>query len=127
MSKRKIKLLCSDEKLKILHEYEHSGAAIDEVCLKFGVGKSMLYKIIQNKKKIQSKWEDGQGKLKRIRLAEFPNVEKCLVTWIKQCLQNNILINGPLIKQKAQDFACKLEINNFSASKGWLYGSKKRN
>ena len=62
MSKRKIKSLCSDEKLKILHEYEQNGAAIDEVCLKFDVGKSTLYKIIQNKKKIQSKCEDDTHK-----------------------------------------------------------------
>lgn len=39
---------------------------------------------------------------------------------MKQCLNDNITISGPLIKQKAQNFGSKLKINYFYASNGWL-------
>ncbi|XP_039761885.1 tigger transposable element-derived protein 6-like [Pararge aegeria] len=39
---------------------------------------------------------------------EYPEVEKCLCTWIKQARNNNIPISGPMIKEKAQEFATLL-------------------
>ncbi|XP_046588037.1 tigger transposable element-derived protein 4-like [Neodiprion lecontei] len=45
---------------------------------------------------------------------------------MKQVRNNNIPISGPMIKEKAQEFASKLHIN-FSGSNGWLEGFKKRN
>lgn len=46
--------------------------------------------------------------------------------WIKQTLDKNIPIDGPLLKEKSKEFATKLGIQNFSASNGWLEGFKRR-
>ncbi|XP_025831101.1 tigger transposable element-derived protein 4-like [Agrilus planipennis] len=70
---------------------------------------------------------EGHGNIKRSRISEFLDVEKRLLVWIKQTLDKNIPIDGPLLKQKSKDFATKLRIQNFSASNGWLEGFKKRN
>ncbi|CAF4944274.1 unnamed protein product [Pieris macdunnoughi] len=113
MSKRKYKTLSVSEKVKLLSHYD--------------CGKSRDELIINNKEKIRSQCIDGKGKLKRIRAAEYPEVEKCLCTWIKQVRNNNIPISTPMIKEKAQEFASKLHIDNFSGSNGWLEGFKKRN
>src|SRR6266576_3014564 len=112
MSKRKIKPLCSLEKLNIVREFENN-ISVDELMKKYSIGKSTVYKIIQKKNEIQLKCAEGQGKIKRKHLAEFPDVEESVISWITQCVQNNVPVNGPLIKEKASHFASKLQKDNF--------------
>ena len=126
MLKRKLKILSNSEKLTIIREFE-SGKTREELCLKFDVPKSTLYRIIQNKDKIDSNCYEGQGKLKRARLSEYPELEKRAVSWMKQNLAKDVPIGGPLIKQKAQEIAADLKICEFNASNGWLEGFKRRN
>ncbi|GFS80276.1 hypothetical protein TNCV_3447331 [Trichonephila clavipes] len=45
----------------------------------------------------------------------FPRLEQCLVSWIRQCRGQNILMGGSLLKEKAKAFAKELGIE-FSAS-----------
>ena len=126
MSKRKCNSLTATDKLKLLSVCD-SGKSRDELCTEFNVPKSTLYRIIQNKDKIRSQCAEGKGKLKRMRSAEYPELEKCLSTWIKQVRNKNIPISGPMIKEKAQEFASRLHIDNFCGSNGWLEGFKRRN
>lgn len=126
MPKRKINVLSLSDKFKIINAFE-SGKSRCEIRSEFGLPESSYYKIIKFKDSIKSQCSEGHGKIKRIRLSEFPDVEKCLLEWIKQTLDKNIPIDGPLLKQKSQDFALKLGVENFSASNGWLEGFKKRN
>ncbi|XP_057336463.1 tigger transposable element-derived protein 4-like [Microplitis mediator] len=126
MPKRKINVLSLSDKLKIINAFE-SGKSRCEIRSEFGLPESSYYKIIKFKDSIKSQCSEGHGNIKRIRLSEFPDVEKCLLEWIKQTLDKNIPIDGPLLKQKSQDFALKLGVENFSASNGWLEGFKKRN
>lgn len=92
MSKRKYKTLSVSEKFKLLSHYD-CGKSRDELCRENNIPKSTLCRIINNKEKIRSQCIDGKGKLKRIRAAEYPEVEKCLCTWIKQVRNNNIPIS----------------------------------
>lgn len=126
MSKRKCNSLTAADKLKLLSDYDR-GKSRDELCAELKLPKSTLYRIIQNKEKIRSQCIDGKGKLKRLRSAEYPELENCISTWIKQVRNKNIPISGPMIKEKAREFASKLSIDNFSASNGWLEGFKRRN
>lgn len=83
--------------------------------------------VIKSKDSIKSECSDGHGNIKRSRVSEFPNIEKCVLEWIKQTLDEYIPIDGPLLKEKSKEFARKLGIQNFSASNGWLekcYGGK---
>jgi len=63
---------------------------------------------------------------KKTRQAFFPKSEEALVIWVTQALQDNLTINGDIIKQKACTFRDILGIQNFKASDGWLNKSKKR-
>ena len=47
--------------------------------------------------------------------------------WLLIMRSKNIPINGPMFKEKAQDFAEQLNLENFHASDGWLEKLKKRN
>jgi hypothetical protein len=53
-------------------------------------------------------------------------LEEALVMWLTQALQENLTINGDIIKQKACAFRDNLGIQNFKASDGWLAKFKKR-
>ena len=64
---------------------------------------------------------------KRDIKGEFPKLEECLMQWVVRCRQQNVPINGPLLKEKAKDFAAELKIPSFGASDGWVNKFKKRN
>ncbi|XP_034944919.1 tigger transposable element-derived protein 4-like [Chelonus insularis] len=59
-------------------------------------------------------------------IAEFPDVEECLLTWFKQCRDKNISVSGPLLREKAEEFSKSLGHSSFHASNGWLVNFKKR-
>lgn len=125
MSKRKLNVLSLSDKLKIVNAFE-SGKSRNQILCEFGLAESTYYRIIKSKELIKSQCAEGNENIKRSRLCMFPDVEKCLLEWIKQTLDKNVPINGPLLKQKFKDFATKLGITNSSASNGWLEGFKKR-
>ncbi|CAH0721933.1 unnamed protein product, partial [Brenthis ino] len=113
------------DKLKIVTEFE-SGKSRNEIQRELNLTESTYYKIIKSKDSIKSECSDGHGNIKKTRVSEFPNIEKCLLEWIKQTLDMNIPLDGLLLKEKSKQFATKLGIKNFSASNGWLEGFKKR-
>lgn len=125
MSKRKIRVLSLSEKLKIVNAFE-CGKSRNEIQSEFGLPESTYYKIIKSRDSIKSQCSEGHGNIKRSRHSEFPDIENCLLEWIKQTLNKNIPIDGPLLKQKSKDFATRLGYQNFSASNGWLEGFKRR-
>ena len=49
----------------------------------YGVPRSTLGRILQNKEEIQAKCSEEQGKLKRKRLSEYPELENCLSKWLR--------------------------------------------
>ncbi|GFW49825.1 uncharacterized protein TNCV_1884891 [Trichonephila clavipes] len=54
---------------------------------------------------------------KRVSKGNFPRLEQCLVSWMRQCRGQNIPMGGSLLKEKAKAFAKELGIE-FSASEG---------
>lgn len=71
--------------------------------------------------------ESSRSKARRQKQPEYPEIERSLVLWFTQCRQSNIPVGGPLLIEKAQSFAKKLNLNNFKANSGWLDRFKKRN
>ncbi|GFX23353.1 uncharacterized protein TNCV_4936681 [Trichonephila clavipes] len=63
---------------------------------------------------------------KRVSKGNFPRMEKCLVSWMRQCRGQYIPTSGSLLKEKAEAFAEELGIE-FSFSEGWHTNFKKRN
>ena len=86
---------------------------------------------MDQEKQIVDKYESMNKKFHkktcRIRGTVYPEVEEALILWMKQMRSNKIPLSGDLIKSKANEFAMKMNIDNFSASDGYLRGLKKRN
>ncbi|GFV81473.1 uncharacterized protein TNCV_51971 [Trichonephila clavipes] len=83
---------------------------------------SSLSTILRNKEKIFS--ASLSRVRKRVSKGNFPRLEQCLVSRMRQCLGQNIPMGGSLLKEKAKAFTKKLGIE-FLASEGWLTNFKK--
>jgi len=126
MSKRKA--LSLSDKLQIVTEFEN-GKSRGVISQQFGVPSSTLCRILKDADNIKKECAEGHGKVKRFRGSEHPDLEKCLVEWLKECRSRtrNVPVNGPILKQKAIEFSKKLGVDDFNPTNGWLDGFKKRN
>ena len=49
-----------------------------------------------------------------------------MLKWFTLMRGNNIPINGPIILEKAHEFAKAFDYKDFTASNGWMRGRKER-
>ena len=63
----------------------------------------------------------------REKLSNFPQIEEAVSIWVDQQISRNLILSGPIIQEKAKEFAILFDINGFSASGGWLNNFKRRN
>lgn len=124
MSSTKRKVLTLDDKVSVIKAVE-SGAKKADVCRQFGLVNSTVCTIMKNKEKILESHHHGQGHMKKIRVCEKSNVDAALLEWFKQCRSANFPINGPLLKEKAEQFG-RLLGEDFTCSNGWLDRFKQR-
>ncbi|CAH1770241.1 1739_t:CDS:1, partial [Entrophospora sp. SA101] len=74
------------------------------------------------------KYEEGSSNTQfRKKATSHPNIEEATRIWVEQLLAKNLTISGPIIQEKAKEFANMFGIRDFNASSGWLSNFKKRN
>ncbi|CAG9579647.1 unnamed protein product [Danaus chrysippus] len=96
-SKRKLKTLTLREKFNVIYVVK-SGTKKKDVAARYGLPASTLYTIIMNEAEILQRYESSTNlSCKRRRLAEFPDLEEFLLTWLKQCRNKNISLSGPIL------------------------------
>lgn len=105
-----------ERKKKVL-ETVKSGRKKKDIAEEFGISASTLSTIIKNNKEIDLNFPIDR---KRKRGPDFSDVEKCVVKWFKQCKDANVSIGGPILMEKAENFAKSLGHEQFKASNGWL-------
>ncbi|GFT74815.1 retrovirus-related Pol polyprotein from transposon 297 [Trichonephila clavipes] len=120
---KKYKRLTISEKQKLIESVEEGERKVD-VAKAFEIPLSSFSTILKNKEKIFS--ASSSRVKKRVSKGNFPRLEQCLVSWMRQCRGQNIPMGGSLLKEKAKAFANELGIE-FSASERWLTNFKKRN
>ncbi|CAG8845458.1 40145_t:CDS:2, partial [Gigaspora margarita] len=81
----------------------------EEIAIEFNCDRSTVSKILK-----QKKWSEVQETLQisnalKIASPKFPQVEKALEIWIGSAEQQNLIITGDIIHQKALQFAMLLE------------------
>jgi hypothetical protein len=96
---------------------------------------AVMYKIKQNTVsdilKKRDKWllvdpDSEEASKQRERLPCFPQVEEALAVWTTNALAAELVINGDILREKAKIFARGFDINNFTASNGWINKFKQR-
>ncbi|XP_025197064.1 tigger transposable element-derived protein 6-like [Melanaphis sacchari] len=119
---RYLKTLTIGEKQKVL-EAVKTGRKKKDIAEEFGIPASTLSTIIKNSKENDLNFPTDR---KRKRGPGFSDVEECVVKWFKQCKDAKVSIGGPILKEKAKNFAKSLGHEQFKASNGWLESFKKR-
>jgi hypothetical protein len=61
-----------------------------------------------------------------MKLKANNELEKILLEWFQQMRLDNVPINGPILREKANEIALRLNIDNFKASNRWLHRFKLR-
>ena len=67
-------------------------------------------------------WNDKEWELGHT----ISNMKPALLKWFPSMRGNNIPINGPILQEKAHEFAKAFNYNDFTASNRWLRGLKER-
>ncbi|KAK9685242.1 CENP-B N-terminal DNA-binding domain [Popillia japonica] len=122
--KRSNKCLSIREKKEIIQAVSDGEKKIN-VAKRFKIPPSTLTSILHRKDFIAA--TPSNSVKKRQKAGGFTKLEKALMTWFSQCRQQNVLVSGILMKEKAKIYAEKLGIRDFRASDGWFDRFKKGN
>ena len=88
---------------------------------------SCLNRILEKKEEVCSKFENNfSTDRKRFRTSFYPELDRDLYAWFLQMRSRNIELSGDLILQQASRMAAEKQIQNFSASQGFLGRFKQR-
>ncbi|KAK3888717.1 hypothetical protein Pcinc_007250 [Petrolisthes cinctipes] len=119
--------LSLETKVEIIHRIQSGEKQVD-LAMEYNVGRSTLSFIMKHSDKFLAVWKNGKfhPDSKRLRGAQREDVEEALYEWYKQALQVHLTITGPILCQKAKDFALKLGYKEFKATHGWLDRFKHR-
>uniref|UniRef100_A0A3B3SSQ9 HTH CENPB-type domain-containing protein n=1 Tax=Paramormyrops kingsleyae TaxID=1676925 RepID=A0A3B3SSQ9_9TELE len=128
----KRKQISLTDKVEIIKNYRkgvsQTKLSEDNMFLCNRLARSTISTIIHNANKIIAEYEGNRLKedRKRLRTAAHPELEKALFKWFEQVRGKHVSITGPLLTEKAAEFANELNIENFNASGGWLDRFKAR-
>ena len=89
---------------------------------------STLCTILKNKDSIRQQFAASSNlERKRSQNPSEKDLEEAILTWLKEMRRRSVPLSGPIVQEKAREFAVKLGIENFLASNRWLELFKKRN
>ncbi|XP_013177949.1 PREDICTED: tigger transposable element-derived protein 6-like [Papilio xuthus] len=124
MSQKKRKSLNIKEKLHVISKLE-SGTLNKDLAKEYGVPHSTISSIWSKREKIKILYDANYLKMKRARTTKNTNIEEALLKWYKHQRANNYSVNGPILQQKANDFA-KHFGEDFVCSASWIQRFKAR-
>lgn len=117
-----------EKKLKIINDIKSNpSCSYSEIGKKHGVDKSSVSRFFKNRAHIEQLAESAQKNNKRSKKPIHPKLEDALLLWLKEKRSQNLPVDGPLLKEKADFFAKCLNITDFKKSEGWLTKFKSRN
>ena len=123
--KRKLKNTKLIQKCQIIRQIE-KGMTNKEASEKFGVPKNTISTWMKNKDKLFEGLEQSSSDAKKMRGCDYEQVDKAVFKWFSLQRSQNVPIDGPILKEKALQFAKSFNFPTFKASDGWLDKWKKR-
>ena len=123
--KRKLKNTKLIQKCQIIRQIE-KGMTNKEASEKFGVPKNTMSTWVKNKDKLFEGLEQSSSDAKKMRRCDYEQVDKAVFKWLKWQRSENVPIDGPILKEKALQFAKSFNFPTFKASDGWLDKWEKR-
>lgn len=125
LSRRKFTELHINLKLALITDAELNQFSQRSLADKYNVSKTAVQRILQQKDEIR-KFADTPQTLKRKRQMVYSDIDLHVQKWYECCKRKKIPISGPRLQNKALEIAKTLQIEEFTASNGWLNRFKKR-
>ncbi|KAK3104668.1 hypothetical protein FSP39_007460 [Pinctada imbricata] len=106
-----------------------SGKAAYKIAEDLGVGKTQIQNLRKRKREILDDFENNlpSSTKRRRHITGNEEVNKLVLEFFKDAVSRRIIVNGPILKEKALQFAEDLGISSFKGSNGWLESFLKRN
>lgn len=112
------------EKQRILGEFDKLPKLPQrEAAFRLNISQASLSRLLKNRSTIEGQQKSDR---KRRRFGKDPVVETAVIRWITNAKEKNAPLSGPLVKEKAEEFALKLGKEDFKATDGWFSRLKKR-
>jgi centromere protein B len=116
--------------LKIIEEVEKNpGEKRVYIAKRLGLANSTLNSVFAKKDEIRQQLDKCGNVCKKRKTGKeltFAELEMVLFTWYQQARASTIPIDGTTLWEKAKIIAAQLNIDNFSASNGWVSRFKDR-
>lgn len=118
-----------EEKISVLRAVD-SGQKKSNIAKDFGISASTLSTFLKDRDKIQREYNEsnaGSASRKRIRTANFEDIDKSVYKWFLEVRSQDIPVSGPMLCAKARDFAVIYGVDEqFKATQGWLRAFRSR-
>ena len=125
-TKRKLDQKTLEEKYAAIIEVEKGQKTKTEIAKMFNIPKNTLTGWVKKADTIKEGYAKFGPKRRVMRIGQFDDLETALLKWFSAMRDRNIPLSGPLLLQKAKDFAEQLRITTFKQSTGWLDRFKER-
>ena len=122
--KRKLKNTKLIQKCQIIRQIE-KGMTNKEASEKFGVPKNTISTWMKNKDKLFEGLEQSSSNAKKMQGCDYEQVDKAVFKWFSLQRSQNVPTDGPILKDKALQFAKTFNFPTFKATDGWLDKWKK--
>ncbi len=96
------------------------------IAKKYGISPSTLSTFLKQKSKIDIDADALGPQRKKMRTADYEEMDEVVYMWFVEMRAKNIPINGPLLRERARAFARSLGFPEFMGSTGWLHRNRKR-
>ncbi|CAG8622078.1 14635_t:CDS:2, partial [Acaulospora morrowiae] len=105
---------------------KHPNITLEALAIEFGIKSNTVHDILAEK----DIWLalDKNSPLvnsKCRKTVRFPTIESALTLWVEHAIYYEQALTDEILKVKAQEFADKININDFKASPGWITNFKK--
>ncbi|KAL4100659.1 hypothetical protein QTP88_020694 [Uroleucon formosanum] len=105
--KRKLNVLSISDKVYLIQLVEKGDRKKCEIINKFNIPPNTLSSIIKQKDKIM---EFNCGKMKKMRMTPYLDIDKCLLKRITQFRDKSIPLNGAILLEKAKHIYYNLDM-----------------
>ena len=108
--------------MDLISEFESGVYSQNDLASKFGVGRSTVADIVKRK----DFYKEQYSKTSNLKTqafhasSKYGELNKILYEWFKQARGKNMPISGPVLQEKALQYATDLGLDDFKASTGWL-------
>ena len=119
------KTLTLKEKIDIMKYKDKSGCGSQSLAEKFFIGKTQVLSILKNWDKFLREFETNKPLTKQRSACKTGNEEinKLIWEWFKDMSQRKLPISGPMLEEKALQFAKTLTIQNLKHQMAGLRAS----